>query len=137
LATFGTAYRQQLPSWTPAIFPMAQALLGARLKGWLTAALTTRNQTARLLVARLVAASDPQGGRQIAIQACRYDFPTAPRETAVPMLALRGGRDVAINTALKPTLEAMRKKNGFTLVELPDGGHCANLFARREALRDF
>lgn len=140
LATVGTAYRQQLPSWTPAMFPLAQALLGARLKARLTAALTTRNRTARLLVARLVAASDPQVGRQIAIQACRYDFTTAARETAVPMLLLRGGRDTAVNTALKPTLEAMRKKNGFTLVDLPEGGHCANLDAIdawREALLGF
>jgi pimeloyl-ACP methyl ester carboxylesterase len=140
LATFGTAYGQQLPGWTPLLFPLTHALLGRRLKAWLTAALTTRNQAARPLVARLVAASDPQVGRQIAIHACRYDFTAAACAATVPILLLRGGRDTAVNAALAPTLEAMRTRTNFTLVDLPEGGHCANLDATdlwRETLTHF
>ena len=52
---------------------------------------------------------------------------------------LRGGRDPQINLVLGPTLRAMRGRPNFTLVEVPHGGHCANLDApdqvRAELLR--
>lgn len=140
LATFGTAYRQHLPGWTPALFPLAQAVLGARLRARLTAVLTTRNRAARPLVAELVAASDPQVGRQIAIHACNYDFTSVARRTAVPMLLMRGELDTAVNTSLAATLKPMLEKAAFTLVDLPQGGHCANLDATapwRDALLGF
>ena len=53
---------------------------------------------------------------------------------------LRGARDRAVNAALGSTLSAMRGRPNFTLVELPTGGHCANLDATdawREALLAF
>jgi len=42
---------------------------------------------------------------------------------------LRCGRDPLVNAGLTRTIAVMRPKPNFTLVEIPTGGHCANLDA--------
>lgn len=138
LATFGTAYRLDLPGWTAAAIPLTYRLLGRRLCGWMTALGTTRERSARPLIARLIADFDPEVGRCVAANLTRYDYTPTARAARLPILLLRGGRDRQVNRALAPTLAAMRGHPDFTLVELPEGGHCANLDAgpalRRELL---
>jgi 3-oxoadipate enol-lactonase len=50
----------------------------------------------------------------------------------IPILMIKGGQDPQINIVLGPTLRAMRGQPNFTLVDLPKGGHCANLDATNE-----
>lgn len=139
LATFGTAYRLSLPRWSAGFIPLSYRLLGPGINGRLTARLTTRNAVARPLIAQLLARFDPEVGRLVAENLCNYDLRANARAADLPILLLRGGRDANINRALGPTLAAMRGRENFTLVELPEGGHCANLDAteawRRELLR--
>jgi pimeloyl-ACP methyl ester carboxylesterase len=57
----------------------------------------------------------------------RYDLIGEASRATLPILMLRGGRDLAVNSGLGGTIAAMRGRPNFTLVELPLGGHCANL----------
>jgi 3-oxoadipate enol-lactonase len=134
LATFGTAYRLKLPRWGAHLLPLSHALLGGRTNAWLTARVTTRHLPARPLIEKLVARFDPIVGRCIAENLTDYDVIANATSCRIPILMLRGGRDLPVNAALGPTLGAMLQRQNFTLVDLPEGGHCANLDAT-DALR--
>lgn len=134
LATFGTAYRLSLPRWVGSVLALGYALLGRRLAARLAARATTRNKAARPLVERLVARFDPEVGRLVAGHLAGYDLIANAVSARLPILMLRGGRDRQVNAALDPTLAAMRKRPNFTLVDVPEAGHCANLDAA-DALR--
>lgn len=129
LATFGTAYRLTLPPWGARLIPWSHRLLGTGLVAGLTALTTTRNAAARPLIAKLVGQFDPEVGRFVAENLTDYDLIASGVGASLPILLLRGGRDGAVNAALGPTLAAMRGRPNFTLVEVPEGGHCANLDA--------
>ncbi|HEV7277745.1 MAG TPA: alpha/beta fold hydrolase [Devosiaceae bacterium] len=129
LATFGTAYRLRLPRWGARVIPLSYALLGRRLNGRVTAQVTTREAAARPLIARLIRDFDPAVGRLVAENLTRYDLIDNAVRARLPILLLRGGRDGPVNRALRPTLAAMQGRENFRLVELPEGGHCANLDA--------
>jgi len=137
--TFGTAYRLSMPraGWT---IPLTYRLLGRTLVAKMTALGTTRDPVARVLIEKLIRQNDPEVGGLLATNLASYDLIANAQRAKLPMLMLRGGRDGAVNAALGPTLAAMRGRANFTLVEIPEGGHCANLDARdvwRKALLDF
>lgn len=129
LATFGTSYRLALPDFWAPLIPPVQAMLGERLVGWITAQATTRNEAARPMIAKLVRQFDPQVGLRLTQNLANYDLIANGVAARLPILLLRGSEDRAINAALGPTLEAMAGRPNFTLVEVPGGGHCANLDA--------
>lgn len=129
LATFGTAYRLSLPRWVGGIVPLGYGMLGGRLIGGLTAMTTTRNRAARPLIAKLVRGFDPRIGCTLVGNLATYDLIANGTTARLPILMLRCGRDSSLNAALGPTLEAMEGRDNFTLAELPEGGHCANLDA--------
>ena len=139
LATFGTAYRLSLPRWGAQAIPLGYALLGPRLNARLTAQFTTRAAAARPVIEKLVGQFDPKVGKLLAGNLASYDLIANATAATLPILMLRGGRDAAVNAALGPTLATMQERSNFTLVELPEGGHCANLDAtdqlRAELLR--
>jgi pimeloyl-ACP methyl ester carboxylesterase len=81
-------------------------------------------------------ANDPQVGYAVAANLVRYDLSAAARDSDVPMLLLRGGLDRAVNQALRRTLPAVEGRAGFTLIEVPRGGHCANLDATADVRRE-
>lgn len=130
LATFGTSYRLSLPGFWARGLPLAHGLLGAKLIAGLTARTTTRNMEARPLIARLVGQFDPRVGAPLTENLARYDLIENALGAGLPILMLRGGRDGAVNAALGSTLAAMTGRPNFELVELAEGGHCANLDAR-------
>ncbi len=130
LATFGTAYSLRLPRiGGHRIVPFAYQLFGRRLVAAATARGVTRDGMARQLIARLLREADPEVTGIIAGVLTRYDLIANARAATLPILMLRGGRDAQVNAALGPTLWAMAGRENFTLVGLPDGGHCANLDA--------
>ncbi len=129
LATFGTCYRLRLPRWVGRLIPLSYGLAGAPLTARLGARLTTRNRSARPLLEKLLARFDPDVGRLVAANLASYDLRASAMAARLPILLLRGGRDTAVNAALGPTLRAMRGRPDFTVVELPEAGHCANLDA--------
>lgn len=139
LATFGTAYALSLPRWGAQVIPWTYAVFGRKLYAWMAARGMTRHAAARLLIAGMVERFDPQVGLLAAHNLTRYDLIANALAARLPILILRGGRDPQVNVVLGPTLRAMRGRPNFTLVEVPEGGHCANLDAteqvRMELLR--
>lgn len=129
LATFGTAYALSLPRLAARLLPVGYAVLGGKRLSWITGWMTTRNAAARPVIRKLVTQFDPQVGRLIAHHLASYDLVAHAAAANVPMLLLRGGRDGPVNRALGSSLAAMQGRANFTLVELPEGGHCANLDA--------
>ena len=129
LATFGTAYRLRLPRWGARLIPLSYALLGPGLNGWVTGRMTTRQAAARPMIALLIEAFDPEVGRLEAENLTSYDLIDNAVRARLPILLLRGGRDGPVNRALRPTLARMQGRENFRLVDLPEGGHCANLDA--------
>jgi len=127
-ATFGTAYRLSLPAAAALGFPLAYAL-GPRIAGAVTARVTTKNREARAVIDRCIAAFDPRVGKAVAQNVRRYDLIANALAYAGPILMLRGGADLAVNQALRQTLPIMSGRPNFRLVDLPTGGHCANLDA--------
>ena len=91
------------------------------------------------MIEKLVGQFDPKVGKLLAGNLASYDLIANATAATLPILMLRGGRDAAVNAALGPTLATMQGRSNFTLVELPEGGHCANLDAtdqlRAELLR--
>lgn len=132
LATFGTAYALNLPMWVGNLFPFVYGLFGPTFTGTLTGITTTRNKAARPLIERLIREFDPEVGKLASSHLCRYDLIANAVAVTLPILLLRGGRDTAVNAGLGPTLQAMQGRPNFTMVELPRGGHCANLDATDE-----
>ena len=136
LATFGTSYRLSLPGFWARALPLAHAVIGSRTIGWAAAQRTTKNLAARPMIERLVSRFDPRIGAPLTENLANYDLIANGVAATLPILMLRGGEDRAINSTLGPTLAAMQARPNFTLVEVPAGGHCANLDATDDIRRE-
>ncbi|QDZ11503.1 alpha/beta fold hydrolase [Devosia ginsengisoli] len=132
--TFGTSWSLDLPAISGPAVTVLYRLFGASLLARMAAAGTTRHRPARPLVADMLAGFDPKVGRVISDQVRRYDLTANALAFAGPMLVLVGGRDIAVNRRLRPTLARVVPRANLSVVELPEGGHMANLDAA-EALR--
>ena len=128
-ASFGTAYSMAAPRFPARFTPMLYRLFGRRLIAGLTARATTRDRQARRLIRHILMRFDPAILPAALTNLARYDLRDAALGFAGPILIIRGGRDEAVNRVLGPTLTAMRGRSNFTLVDLPEAGHCANLDA--------
>ncbi len=128
LATFGTAYRLNLPSAGVGLIPGLYRIFGKRLLSATTAWATSRDPEARKLIASVLMEADPRAIAAIIRAVARYDHIAYGIAYDGPILMLRGRSDGAVNRALGPTLAAMSGRPNFTLVDIP-GGHCANLDA--------
>jgi len=141
LATFGTTYAIELPRiGGHHLVTAARGVLGAKLLARLTARNTSEDPAARALIESILRQVRYDVVAVLAGVLTRYDLIAEAEAATIPILMLRGGKDRAVNAGLGRTLSAMRGRPNFTLVELPDGGHCANLDARgpyRAALLDF
>jgi 3-oxoadipate enol-lactonase len=141
LATFGTTYAIELPRiGGHHLVTAARGVLGAKLLARLTAQNTSDDPAARALIESILRQVRYDVVAMLAGVLTRYNLIAKAEAAAIPILMLRGGKDRAVNAGLGRTLNAMRRRSNFTLVELPGGGHCANLDAResyRAALLDF
>lgn len=131
-STFGTAYRLDLPRLAATSIPLVYRLFGPGLVARIGGPGTTRNRAAQKIVSALLVDFDPQVGAAIAENVRRYDLGHHARAYTGPVLLLRGGLDRLVNLALKQTFATMEGHERFTRIDLPGGGHCANLDAREE-----
>jgi pimeloyl-ACP methyl ester carboxylesterase len=140
LTFFGTAFALNLPALVDPVFPLLYATLGRRLLSRIVAFNTTRHASARPLLAAMAQAFDPRVGAAISANVRRYDLLANALAYPGPVHVLVGGRDNAVNLALRPALERIGPRPRWTITELPEGGHCANLDASqawRDALMSF
>jgi pimeloyl-ACP methyl ester carboxylesterase len=115
-------------------------MFGPRRYARMAARGMSRDPAAQQLIAGVVAGWDPGIGRLAAHHLANYNLIANAVAARLPILMLRGGEDPQVNVTLGPTLRAMRAQTNFTLVEIPNGGHCANLDAThdvRDALERF
>lgn len=129
LATFGTAYMLGLPSFLPHMLPLVYGALGPKLTAEITARSTSRNVEAQELIASILESFSPKAGKAVGANVRKYDLIANAQSYEGPILLVRCGLDQAVNLALPKTIEAMRDHPDFTVVDLPEGGHCANLDA--------
>ena len=129
LATFGTAYTLDLPPFLPHMLPLVYAALGPGLTAAITARTTSRNVEAQELVASILREFSPRAGKAVGANVRKYDLIANARAYEAPILLIRCGLDHAVNRALPRTLDAMADRLNFTLADIPEGGHCANLDA--------
>lgn len=139
LALFGTALALNLPAagWP---FIALDYFPGRKVAAWTTARTTTRDRAAQKVVAAMLNQYDARAAAQVVDHIRRYDLTDAALGWEGPGLVLLGGRDVAVNRALLKQLPALGARPNWRIVDLPEGGHCANLDATRawrEALLDF
>jgi 3-oxoadipate enol-lactonase len=140
LAMFGTALRLNLPRIVATALPWGYRIVGRPLLSSLTGRMTTRHKAGQALVAKMLFEFDPHVGEAVADNVRRYDLTANALAYEGPILMLRGGRDRQVNLALRDSLPALNRLPNFTLVHLPEGGHCANLDvpeAFRSALTSF
>ena len=135
LAIFGTALALSLPVWTAGLMPLLDRFPGRRATARLTANSTTRNRAARPIIADLLNRYETRAVTDIVRHISRYDLRAAATEWTGPGLVLVGGRDAAVNRALHGQLAPLRARPNWQIVDLPQGGHCANLDAT-DAWRD-
>jgi len=126
-ATFGTVYRMGLPAASPALLPLLYRTMGRSLLSRVTAAMTTSNPAAQRLIAEMIAAFDPGPGERVAQAVRAYDLRVPAQQFPGPVLLIRGGKDRAVNLGLGSTFAAMADHGDFQRIDLPKGGHCANL----------
>jgi len=89
--------------------------------------MTSPDPAARKMVAAMLRDLDPDAVMRIARHLSDYDLSANGLGFDGPMLMIRGARDMAVNRALVPDLPKLEARKNFTLVELADAGHCANL----------
>jgi pimeloyl-ACP methyl ester carboxylesterase len=131
LATFGTVYALRLPRiGGHHLVTASRTLLGQNFLAALTARATSHDPAARKLIETVLRQARPDVTAMLAGLLTSYDLIAEAQAAAIPILLLRAGRDRAVSAGLGRTLRAMRGRPNFTLVELSDGGHCANLDAR-------
>lgn len=140
LTLFGTAFALNLPAVVGPVFPLLYGVLGRNVLARVTAFNTTRHKPARPVIAAMARAFDPRVGAAISAHVRRYDLLDNALAYDGPVLILVGGRDTAVNLALRPTLRRITPRPNWTVTDLPLGGHCANLDATeawRGALEEF
>jgi 3-oxoadipate enol-lactonase len=135
LTLFGTAFALNLPAIVAPVFPLLYATMGRELLARVTAFNTTHHKPARPVIAAMARAFDPRVGHAISVHVRRYDLLANALAFAGPVLILVGGRDRAVNLALRPALKRIAPRHNWTVLELAEGGHCANLDAT-EAWRE-
>jgi len=128
LAIFGTALALDLPAagWS---FVALDYLPGRRALAWMTARATTRNAAARPLIAAMLRQYDARAAAHIVDHIRHYDLRSAAQDWTGPGLVLVGERDKAVNRALLGQLPALLQQANWRILDLPEGGHCANLDA--------
>jgi len=141
LATFGTTYAIRLPRLGGhRLIGAAHRMVGAGRMAALTARLTSRHADARRLIEKMLRDVRIETAERLAGILTQYDLTAAGSAADIPILLLRAPDDRAVNAGLGETLRIMRARPRFRLVDLPMGGHVANLDGRdgfRAALIEF
>jgi pimeloyl-ACP methyl ester carboxylesterase len=128
-ASFGTTYSLKTPKAGVGVLKWIYKIMGPNLIGKLGAVGTTKNKQARPLVRAMLSAIDIDVVTSIVGHVGNYDLIDRAIAYNGPIMMLRCGLDKSVNAALGPTLSAMEPRDNFMLIEVPKGGHCANLDA--------
>ncbi len=129
LALFGTALALDLPAWTARLMPVLDRVPGRAAMARMTAWSTTHNRAARPVIEASLRQYDASAAALVIGHICHYDLRAAALGWSGPGLVLVGGRDYAVNRALHGQLAPLHARPNWHILDLPEGGHCANLDA--------
>ena len=136
LTTFGTSYSIKLPMLGGhRIIPLWHRVTGRERAAALAAYFTSTDPAARRLIDTMLRRMPVDVVAMLGANLSWYDLIAEGAAATIPILMLHCGRDRLVNLAMRNTLRTMRARPNFRLVELPTGGHCANLDAT-DAFRD-
>ena len=127
LTTFGTTAALNAPAALTWTMTTLQRLLGSRGMSWLLERTASRDRSAARLIAQMYRSADGTALRHVIRDIATYDYTALLRTQTLPLLLIRGERDAEINAQLASTLAALRETPRFTLADLPEAGHYANL----------
>ncbi len=140
LTTFGTTaelHASRLLLWSQLSLIR---LLGPRGMAWIVRRTASRDKAVAAQVGGMFRIASRDALALITRNIADYDYSALIRRSQLPILLIRGGLDREINARLASTLDAMRRKPGAAIVDLPHAGHFANLeqpMAFNERLREF
>lgn len=134
-ASFGTTYSLRTLGIAIWLMPRMYKLLGQNLVARIGAKGTSRILSTQQFMRNMFLSSDLDVVARILPHIGKYNLIENAVQFKKPILMLRGEHDSSINSALGPTLEAMRKLPSFELVDVKGAGHCANLDAPAEVRR--
>jgi pimeloyl-ACP methyl ester carboxylesterase len=126
LALFGTCFSMQLPAQAAHVLRLS-FLPGAPVTAWLTARTTTQSLFGRQSIETAIRQFNVGAGAAIVSGLRRYDFIANALSYDRPVLVLRGGKDHAVNLRLRHDIRRLAHRPNIDLIDLPKGGHCANL----------
>jgi pimeloyl-ACP methyl ester carboxylesterase len=128
LTTFGTSYAIQLPAVGGQYAVLLwHRSLGRRAAAGIVAFFISTYPKARRQIDRMLRDMPIEVVAAIGANLTWYDLVEAGTSATIPILMLYCHRDRLVNIALWETLRKMRQRPNFTRVDLPTGGHCANL----------
>lgn len=125
--SFGTAYSLDVPEPVVPFMQFIHAMAPREMMAWLGARATCWEEEAQAIIYQMLKDADLEVVMAIAEHVRQYDLIENARNFAGPILMIRAVRDVLVNHALGPTLDAMRGRPNFHLVDIDKAGHCANL----------
>jgi pimeloyl-ACP methyl ester carboxylesterase len=125
--SFGTAYSLNVPHAFIPLLQYGYDILGHNISAQLGARATSPDPNAQLIIHAMLMEADMWVVKAIGENVRHYDFIPNALAYEKPMLLIRGARDIPVNQVLKPTIEAMKNRDNFTLIDIKKAGHCANL----------
>ena len=126
LVTCGTAYQFRLSPLVVWAKLVMYRLLGRRLPKFIARHSTT-NEAKRTLVEKMYENASREVMHFIDRQIYTFDRLDAAYAFNGPIVVLRGERDHEINRYLDPSIEVLKQKPNFRVIELPGVGHFTNL----------
>jgi pimeloyl-ACP methyl ester carboxylesterase len=140
LATFGTPYRMSVP--TPGVRPFVSLnfAIWRPLIVKTASALCSPDPAVRKRIEAMAIKADAGVMGAVATALSFYDYIDSVAASAVPVLLLHCHRDHLLGWGMNRTLRRARQMPRLRFVDLPEGGHCANLDVPgqvRAALLDF
>lgn len=129
LITYGTTYELNYPSIIVPLQALMYKLLGKKRLADFVAKKSSQVVEAQDLIREQFADFPTDVGKMMSANIYRYSYLKVLDQWNGPVLMLKGALDLSINNNLDSTLERLRQRDNFELVEIPNAGHFTNLDA--------
>jgi 3-oxoadipate enol-lactonase len=126
LTTFGTTAELHSSATLLWFLTRLTRILGPKSMGKL-ASISTKDKAVAQKVAEMFATANKQAIWMTQVNIAGYDFTPVLQDHDLPMLLIKGEQDAEINAKLDSTLQILRQKPSFRLVEMEEAGHFSNM----------
>lgn len=126
LTTFGTTAELHSSMTLLWFLTRLTRILGPKIMGKL-ASVSTKDKAVAQKVAEMFATANKQAIWMTQVNIADYDFTPVLQDHDLPLLLIKGEQDAEINAKLDSTLQILRQKPGFKLIEIEEAGHFSNM----------